>query len=74
MSLFCRRTCPYGKDPERHPGLIFHNCKPCNAELPAELMMDSWLTPNPVWLLGSLKLQQDMLYYTILKKTLYCII
>lgn len=40
---------PYDADPERHPGLIFHNNKPCNAELPAELMMDSWLTPNPVW-------------------------
>ncbi|CAE7807080.1 SUOX [Symbiodinium sp. CCMP2456] len=40
---------PYDTDPERHPGLIFHNNKPCNAELPSELMMDSWLTPNPVW-------------------------
>eukprot|EP00418_Pyrodinium_bahamense_P062864 CAMPEP_0179095684 /NCGR_PEP_ID=MMETSP0796-20121207/43945_1 /TAXON_ID=73915 /ORGANISM="Pyrodinium bahamense, Strain pbaha01" /LENGTH=646 /DNA_ID=CAMNT_0020793379 /DNA_START=99 /DNA_END=2039 /DNA_ORIENTATION=+ len=40
---------PYDRDPERHPGLIFHNNKPCNAELPAELIMDSWLTPNPVW-------------------------
>ncbi|CAE7720687.1 SUOX, partial [Symbiodinium pilosum] len=42
-------SCPYDSDPERHPGLIFHNNKPCNAELPSELMMDSWLTPNPVW-------------------------
>lgn len=41
--------CPYDCDPDRHPGLIFHNNKPCNAELPAELMMDAWLTPNPVW-------------------------
>jgi len=41
--------CPYNTDPERHPALIFHNSKPCNAELPAELMLDSWLTPNPVW-------------------------
>lgn len=40
---------PYDADPERHPGLIFHNNKPCNAELPAELMLDTWLTPNPVW-------------------------
>lgn len=40
---------PYDADPDRHPGLIFHNNKPCNAELPSELMMDSWLTPNPVW-------------------------
>lgn len=40
---------PYSLDPDRHPGLIFHNNKPCNAELPSELMMDSWLTPNAVW-------------------------
>lgn len=40
---------PYSKDPDRHPGLIFHNDKPCNAELPPELMMDSWLTHNSVW-------------------------
>jgi len=40
---------PYDADPERHPGLIFHNNKPCNAELPPELLMDSWSTPNPVW-------------------------
>jgi len=39
----------FSEDPERHPGLIFHNNKPCNAELPVELLMDSWLTPNPVW-------------------------
>ncbi|CAK9016368.1 unnamed protein product [Durusdinium trenchii] len=42
-------SCPYNKDPDRHPALIFHNNKPCNAELPAELMVDSWLTPNSVW-------------------------
>lgn len=40
---------PYDCDPERHPGLIFHNNKPCNAELPKSLMLDSWLTPNEVW-------------------------
>jgi len=40
---------PYDADPERHPGLIFHNNKPCNAELPPEMLMDSWSTPNPVW-------------------------
>jgi len=41
---------PYSADPnDRHPGLIFHNSKPCNAEVPSELIMDSWLTPNPVW-------------------------
>jgi sulfite oxidase len=40
---------PYDTDPERHPGLKFHNNKPCNAEVPPELMMDNWCTPNPVW-------------------------
>ena len=25
---------PYATDPERHPGLVFHNSKPANAELP----------------------------------------
>eukprot|EP00927_Polykrikos_kofoidii_P065494 TRINITY_DN61245_c0_g1_i1.p1 TRINITY_DN61245_c0_g1~~TRINITY_DN61245_c0_g1_i1.p1 ORF type:complete len:653 (+),score=104.92 TRINITY_DN61245_c0_g1_i1:90-2048(+) len=40
---------PYASDPERHPGLIFHNNKPCNAELPAAMMLDSWRTPNPVF-------------------------
>mmetsp|Transcript_16212 Transcript_16212/g.43676 ORF Transcript_16212/g.43676 Transcript_16212/m.43676 type:complete len:678 (+) Transcript_16212:69-2102(+) len=45
-----RGDCPYGADPnDRHPGLIYHNNKPCNAEVPCELMMDNWLTPNPVW-------------------------
>jgi len=41
---------PYSTDPaDRHPGLIFHNVKPCNAEVPPELVLDNWLTPNPVW-------------------------
>lgn len=40
---------PYASDPERHPGLLFHNTKPCNAELPVQLMMDSWVTPNDLW-------------------------
>jgi len=41
---------PYDTDPnDRHPGLIFHNNKPCSAEVPCELVMDNWLTPIPVW-------------------------
>jgi len=40
---------PYSKDPDRHPGLILHNNRPCNAELPGELMLDSWCTPNSVF-------------------------
>ena len=34
MVNFCRTASdPYDSDPERHPGLIFHNNKPCNAHL-----------------------------------------
>jgi len=40
---------PYDADPERHPGMIMHNNKPCNAELPSAMMMDSWCTPNSVF-------------------------
>jgi len=40
---------PYASDPQRHPGLLFHNTKPCNAELPVELVLDNWITPNPLW-------------------------
>lgn len=40
---------PYASDPDRHPGLLFHNTKPCNAELPPELALDSWITPNALW-------------------------
>lgn len=40
---------PYASDPDRHPGLLFHNTKPCNAELPVTLMMDHWITPNALW-------------------------
>lgn len=41
---------PYGKDPgDRHPALIYHSNKPCNAELPADLIMDNWITPNDLW-------------------------
>jgi len=40
---------PYASDPERHPGLVFHNVKPCNAELPPDLILDNWITPNAFW-------------------------
>jgi sulfite oxidase len=42
-------TDPYADDPARHPGLKFHATKPCNAEVPAAMLMDSWITPNDVW-------------------------
>jgi sulfite oxidase len=40
---------PYDADPERHPGLLFHNNKPCNAELPPTMQLQAWKTPNPHW-------------------------
>jgi len=42
---------PYSKDPvaNRHPALIYHSNKPCNAELPRDLILDNWITPNPLW-------------------------
>lgn len=41
---------PYAQDPsDRHPALIFHSNKPCNAELPSNLIMDNWITPNDLW-------------------------
>jgi len=40
---------PFAMDPDRCPGLIFHNNKPCNAEIPPALIMDSWCTPNDLW-------------------------
>ena len=40
---------PYAADPERDPRLIYHNKAPCNAEVPQELLMDNYLTPNNLW-------------------------
>jgi len=41
---------PYSKDPgDRHPALIFHSNKPCNAELPPDLVLDNWITPNSLF-------------------------
>lgn len=40
---------PFSRDPERHPALLFHSNKPCNAELPAGLIMDSWITPRDLF-------------------------
>lgn len=40
---------PFRQDPERHPALLFHSTKPCNAELPADLVLDNWITPNDLW-------------------------
>jgi len=41
---------PYSHDPaDRHPALIYHSNKPCNAELPMDLILDNWITPNELW-------------------------
>jgi sulfite oxidase len=40
---------PYASDPPRHPGLKFHGEKPCQAEIPPAMMMDSWVTPADLW-------------------------
>mmetsp|Transcript_24923 Transcript_24923/g.64302 ORF Transcript_24923/g.64302 Transcript_24923/m.64302 type:complete len:360 (-) Transcript_24923:440-1519(-) len=40
---------PYAKDPEVHPALHMHSNQPLQAETPAELLLDSWITPNDLW-------------------------
>mmetsp|Transcript_6837 Transcript_6837/g.19846 ORF Transcript_6837/g.19846 Transcript_6837/m.19846 type:complete len:582 (-) Transcript_6837:255-2000(-) len=47
----CARAAddPYANQPARHPALKVLSEIPCSAELPASLMMDSWLTPAPLW-------------------------
>lgn len=40
---------PYKDDPELSPVLIYHQKKPTNAEPPAALLGDSWITPNDLW-------------------------
>ena len=40
---------PYSGDPARHPALVVHNERPCNAEVPPQLQMASYLTPDEIW-------------------------
>lgn len=40
---------PYANDPERHPALIPRSLKPYNAEIPPELINDSFITPNDLF-------------------------
>ena len=40
---------PYKNDPERHPALLVNSETPFNAELPAELLPDNFLTPNDLF-------------------------
>ncbi|GMF46426.1 unnamed protein product [Phytophthora fragariaefolia] len=40
---------PYSKDPARHPALKVNSSMPFNAEPPAELLMQSFVTPNDLF-------------------------
>lgn len=40
---------PYRDDPKRHPALYTYTEQPCNASCPTELILDNWITPNPLW-------------------------
>lgn len=40
---------PFANEPERHPALEVHSEKPCNAEAPATLLLDSFITPNELF-------------------------
>ncbi|CEG47248.1 sulfite mitochondrial-like isoform x1 [Plasmopara halstedii] len=40
---------PYSRDPSRHPALKVNSSMPFNAEPPAELLMQSFITPNDLF-------------------------
>ncbi|XP_076124210.1 sulfite oxidase, mitochondrial [Alosa pseudoharengus] len=40
---------PYSTDPERHPALHVNSLKPFNAEPPAALLSDNYITPNALF-------------------------
>lgn len=40
---------PFSNDPARHPALIVHSAKPCNAEVPATLLTENFITPAELW-------------------------
>lgn len=40
---------PYARDPKVHPALHMHSDKPLQAETPAALLLDSWVTPSDLW-------------------------
>jgi len=40
---------PYSNDPKASDLLLSHSVKPLQAEMPAELITDSWVTPNDLW-------------------------
>lgn len=40
---------PYSRDPQRHPALKVNSSMPFNAEPPAELLMEAFITPNDLF-------------------------
>lgn len=40
---------PYSHEPRRHPALLVHASKPFNAETPAQLLVDQFITPNDLF-------------------------
>jgi sulfite oxidase len=42
-------TDPYAREPHRHPSLKIHSDTPMNAEVPAHLLTQSYLTPNDLF-------------------------
>lgn len=40
---------PYKDEPERHPALKVHTAEPCNAEAPAAMLGDPYITPAELW-------------------------
>jgi cytochrome b involved in lipid metabolism len=40
---------PFSTDPKRHPALILHSDKPCNAEVPDSLLTESYITPSELF-------------------------
>jgi sulfite oxidase len=48
-----RKDDPFAADPPRHPALKVHALRPCNAEVPADLLTDCYLTPTDLWCVAS---------------------
>mmetsp|Transcript_10941 Transcript_10941/g.27610 ORF Transcript_10941/g.27610 Transcript_10941/m.27610 type:complete len:582 (-) Transcript_10941:75-1820(-) len=40
---------PFANDPKPSPALLLHSSKPLQAEPPAELITDAWITPNDLF-------------------------
>lgn len=44
---------PFARDPPVHPALTLHASKPCTAEVPRSLLLQSWVTPSDLWYVRS---------------------